>query len=105
MNKEIEQNGLVISSNIANVVINELLRNKLDVSYISKDNRLYITSKRNKDEVIYTVKGEIGNSINNPDIKFSIANDVKLPADKIISKNVRDNYTTIKLLLIYKKYE
>lgn len=85
---------------IAITVVNEAEGILNDVPRISKD-KLKVKSTVTDKKVVFTVKGELGDKLNNPDITFGF-NEYLTPSDlvtdDILSDLVYNNYITLSLM-------
>ena len=85
---------------IAMAVVNEAERLLNEVPKITKD-KLVVKQTVTDDKVVFTVKGELGNRLNNPDITFMF--DEYLTKSDLATENelndlVYKNYVTLSLM-------
>lgn len=99
INKEI---GLVeqLAGIIALTIVNEAEELLNEVPRVSKD-KILVKQDIHNDKVVFTVKGELGDRLNNPDITFLFNEYLKqedLPADDKLNTLVFNNYVTLSLM-------
>lgn len=85
---------------VAMVAVNEAEGILNDVPKISKD-KLRVKQTVTDEKVVITVKGELGDRLNNPDIKFEFNKYLSkkdLVSDDILSDMVYNNYITLSLM-------
>ena len=85
---------------IALAVVNEAERLLNEVPKITKD-KLVVKQTVTADKVVFTVKGELGNRLNNPDISFMFDDNLTstdLATEEELNNTVYNNYITLSLL-------
>lgn len=104
MKKKEENISITVNEQLAGIiamaVVNESERLLNEVPKISKD-KLVVKQAVTADKVVFTVKGELGDRLNNPDISF-IFDDNLTSSDLIpeteLSHLVYNNYITLSLM-------
>lgn len=104
MKKKEENISITVNEQLAGIiamaVVNEAERLLNDVPKISKD-KLVVKQTVTADKVAFTVKGELGNRLNNPDISF-IFDEYLTKSDLATEDELNDmiykNYVTLSLL-------
>ena len=85
---------------IAMAVVNEAETLLDEVPKITKD-KLVVKQTVTADKVVFTVKGELGNRLNNPDISFMFDDNLTsndLATEEELNNTVYNNYITLSLL-------
>ena len=85
---------------IALAVVNEAETLLNEVPRVSKD-KLVVKQTVTDKKVVFTVKGELGDRLNNPDISFMFDEYLKhedLPTDNKLNALVFNNYVTLSLM-------
>ena len=85
---------------IAMAVVNEAETLLHEVPRITKD-KLVVKQTVTTDKVMFTVKGELGNRLNNPDITFTFDDNLTssdLVTEEELNNTVYNNYITLSLL-------
>ena len=85
---------------IALAVVNEAERLLNNVPKITKD-KIKVKQTVTDEKVLFTVKGELGNRLNNPDISFMFDDNLSkddLATEEELNNTVYNNYITLSLL-------
>ena len=85
---------------IAMAIVNEAETLLHEVPKISKD-KLVVKQTVTADKVVFTVKGELGDRLNNPDISFMFDDNLTstdLATEEELNNTVYNNYITLSLL-------
>ena len=104
MKKKEENISITVNEQLAGIIalsiVNEAERLLKDVPRVSKD-RLKIKQTVTNEKVVFTVKGELGDRLNNPDITF-VFDDNLTSSDLIPETELNDmiykNYVTLSLM-------
>lgn len=104
MKKKEENISITINEQLAGIiamaVVNEAERLLNDVPKISKD-KLVVKQAVTADKVVFTVKGELGNRLNNPDISFIFDDNLTstdLATEEELNDIIYKNYVTLSLM-------
>ena len=98
--KTVISNTEQLAGIIAMAVVNEAEKILNDVPRISKD-KLVVKQTVTADKVLFTVKGELGNRLNNPDISFMFDDNLTksdLATENELNDLVYKNYVTLSLM-------
>ena len=98
--KTVISNTEQLAGIIALAVVNEAEKILNDVPRISKD-KLVVKQTVTADKVLFTVKGELGNRLNNPDISFMFDDNLTksdLATENELNDLVYKNYVTLSLM-------
>lgn len=104
MKKKEENISLTVNEQLAGIIamsiVNEAERLLNDVPKISKD-KLVVKQTVTDEKVVFTVKGELGDRLNNPDISFMFDDNLTssdLATDNELNDMIYKNYVTLSLL-------
>ena len=89
-----------LSGIIAMAVVNEAEKILNDVPRVSKD-KLKVKQKVTDEKVVFTVKGDLGDKLNNPDISFMFDDNLTsndLAKETELNDLVYKNYITLSLM-------
>lgn len=104
MKKKEENISLTVNEQLAGLialsVVNEAERLLNEVPQITKD-KIKIKQVVTDEKVVFTIKGELGDRLNNPDISFMFDDNLTstdLATDNELSDMIYKNYVTLSLL-------